>query len=124
MKADDFYTEPDWKTLAKEHHDKLYGGKTLEEATSPEMLDGQAASVVPLDNDVEFSDSNVPPEDPKVEKTDIDVQGDFPEKDNIVTRGNRDKKEFGEGCWERCERKLRESYANERYKEKYCGPLV
>lgn len=97
MKADDFYTEPDWKTLAKEHHDKLYGGKTLEEATSPEMLDGQAASVVPLDNDVEFSDSNVPPEDPKVEKTDIDVQGDFPEKDNIVTRGNRDKK----GIWGR-----------------------
>lgn len=83
--------------LAKEHHDKLYGGKTLEEATSPEMLDGQAASVVPLDNDVEFSDSNVPPEDPKVEKTDIDVQGDFPEKDNIVTRGNRDKK----GIWGR-----------------------
>ena len=27
MKADDFYTEPDWKTLAKEHHDKLYGEK-------------------------------------------------------------------------------------------------
>lgn len=80
MKADDFYTEPDWKTLAKEHRDKLYGGKTLEEATSPEMLDGQAASVVPLDNDVEFSDSNVPPEDPKVEKTDIDVQGDFLKK--------------------------------------------
>lgn len=102
MKADDFYTEPDWKTLAKEHHDKLYGGKTLEEATSPEMLDGQAASVVPLDNDVEFSDSNVPPEDPKVEKTDIDVQGDFPEKDNIVTRGNRDKK----GIWGRLLEKM------------------
>ena len=26
-KPDEFYTEPDWKTLAKEHHDRLYTHK-------------------------------------------------------------------------------------------------
>ena len=39
-KPDEFYAEPDWKTLSKEHHDKLY-----EHKASSEVSDGLAQEV-------------------------------------------------------------------------------
>lgn len=96
-KANDFYTEPDWPTLIKEHHDKLYEKRTLEEAVFPEVLDGQTASVIPSSNDADASDSNTPPEDAKVEKVNTEGQNASPKKYRVTAKDTQDK----ESIWER-----------------------
>ena len=96
-KADDFYTEPDWKTLAKEHHDKLYEKKTVKEVTSPKVLDGCPMSVIPSGNSTEAFESKAPLGDETVTKTNAEMPSVFPKKGASVTKGTQGKK----GIWER-----------------------
>lgn len=44
IKPDEFYAEPDWKVLAKEHHDRLYEHKSSENFCQGEVLQKVASA--------------------------------------------------------------------------------
>ena len=84
-KSDEFYAEPDWKTLAKEHHDRLYAHK-------PSVNDGDG-----LEQDVKEQTEEGQTEDRKKEYVDTisseDGESGEPTRESNSSTAPMDKKE-------------------------------
>lgn len=84
-KSDEFYAEPDWKTLAKEHHDRLYAHKSS-------VDDGDS-----LEQDVKVQTEEEQTEDHKKESVDTisseDRESGEPTRESNPSTASMDKKE-------------------------------
>lgn len=94
-KPDEFYVEPDWKTLAKEHHDRLYEHKSSDEDGNSKAQETKAHSDEEKTDDHLVKSTDTVSSEGKaetVEKSDSPMLSQA--KKNDAEKGVHDKKGF------------------------------
>lgn len=94
-KPDEFYAEPDWKTLAKEHHDRLYEHKSSDEDGNSQAQKTKAQSDEEQTEDHMVKSSDAVSSEGKaanIEKSDSPMPSQTKKSD--ARKGAHDKKGF------------------------------